>query len=357
MQHSIIPQDLICLMCRKIGISSFNTVDSISQGYSQPEPVNDPYRLPCKHSLCIYPCITTDDNSEFVRCPLCNLSCNLADIVPDTDRRDRAKAFLAQQRIQAQQPEAQHAAVDLLEANITSTSPMLAQCQACSQMVFGLEYYPCFGKAICARCRDKQLGLLSVEHIKKILKLKELEKHLDGIAEKLRAKRFSPESSPISLQLDSAVAVVFNKLTESIEKAEKVIEVQNRTTENTLIEINKNTEQVLPGIIETPVMVEQLYEKGAKYKEWHDLKEKIHKNSKLTGQFNEELIRLGTETCILNEEGINQIRRQLENFAFVTDGGRTNEHYDQPSLGAASSNEHRSYAMEPGNNDIESLFA
>lgn len=72
------------------------------------------------------------------------------------------------------------------------------------------------------------------------------------------AKNAQPESSSIALQLDGAVAVVFSQLIESMEKAEKEVEAQHQQTESILLDLNKNMGMVLPGIHDTPLLVEQL---------------------------------------------------------------------------------------------------
>lgn len=159
-----IPQDLICSNCKRI--------------------VMDPYILPCRHSLCLTPCIAPNDRCTEVTCPICRFKCSVKDLTPDDGRCANANAYLLKQSLYPQSPiystseyrqnddrsAYQRGGIlidDLVQQprispRIPSYNDLLPvtqprECGLCHSMFFGLHYYAAFKLSICAGCRDKKI--------------------------------------------------------------------------------------------------------------------------------------------------------------------------------------------------------
>ncbi|VUZ42369.1 unnamed protein product [Hymenolepis diminuta] len=225
----------------------------------------DPYKLPCNHTLCLIPCIASNDRATVVACPLCQIRYSFKDLKPDDNLFKCALAYIMRQSLHVQSPyHSPHGhqlndngssceregipTRDIYQqsqglSGIPSPNNVLPlsqpqKCELCNSMVFGLYYISALQASMCASCRDKRFD-------------KEVDAHLDKI-DKIREHR----------ELDTAIQFLFKKLEESRLKAEKELRDHNATIEDWLREMHTKMSKIAPEVKRIPDLVKELEKSG-----------------------------------------------------------------------------------------------
>lgn len=310
----------------------------------------DPYILPCRHSLCLTPCIAANDRDTEVTCPICQFNCSVKDLTPDEDRCARANAYMVKQSLYFRPPvhltpeyrqndnrspyqrggiptddffqQPRSSPKDPSSNNLLPVSQP-RECELCHSMVFGLPYYSALKLSICAECRDRKFNEVVDVHLRKIQEIRRFDKSLVRLEESLRNQRSRGSSSAIEKELDAAISYLFKTLEESRNKAEKELHTHNAETDNWLREMHKQLKTISPRILQIPTLVEELDINGMGLDKWLTMKDKIVQTSKAIGQVKEGMLMRGTEKYEFNPEGQKQIMKALEqtNLISTSSGG------------------------------------